>query len=187
MRVLIIRHALAQKRAVFHAEPGRDDSERPLTSKGEARMRRAAPALRRYAEQVKVLATSPYRRAAQTARILADRSRFPEPVEIEVLKPDQKPQAVLDWLARQGLPGSVDAREAEPSAAAVSDLAVAIVGHEPDLSRLVAFCVTGRQSALGELKKGAVCSLQFPGDIAPGKARIEWLLDPKQLRRLGRH
>lgn len=187
MRLLVIRHAIAEDRERFQERTGLDDSERPLTAKGKTRMKRAAAALRRYAPVV-VLATSPYRRARQTARILAERAGFPEAVALDALMPDGSPDDILDWLRRQPADraSATSDTTADRTSMAERDSTVAIVGHEPDLSRLVGWCVTGRHGSLGPLKKGGVCSLRFADTVAAGKARLEWWAEPGQLRRLGR-
>ncbi len=70
MRLLVIRHGPAGDRDEF-AKTGKDDSERPLTTDGKAKMRRAARGLRALVPHIDVLASSSHVRAHQTARIVA--------------------------------------------------------------------------------------------------------------------
>ena len=114
MRVLVIRHA--------HAAPqgaGVPDAERPLTSEGERRFRAAARGLARIVTP-DVLLTSPLRRARQTAAIASAAwgalDATPEPA-----------------LASGNLTEIFDALEAHPP-----DATVALIGHEPTVSTLVA-------------------------------------------------
>jgi phosphohistidine phosphatase len=179
MRLLLIRHAIAEDRESFRARGGLEDGERPLLDEGRARMKKAARGLRQYGGEVQQLATSPYVRAVATARIIVKRAGFPEALEVEALLPDRHPSEFLAWLA--GNPP--EAREAGRSA---SDRFVAAVGHEPHLSRLIAWCVTGREAPLGELRKGGGCLLRFDAEVAGGRATLEWLLKAGQLRRMGR-
>ena len=62
---------------------------------------------------------------------------------------------------------------------------MAIVGHEPDLGRLVCALLASTNGPFLELHKGAACLLEFPGAVARGAATLDWFLGPKYLRRLG--
>jgi phosphohistidine phosphatase len=61
---------------------------------------------------------------------------------------------------------------------------VALVGHEPMLSSLAAWLVTGdrRRGAMFEIKKGA--ALVLDGEPRPGGMRLVASLPPKTLRRI---
>jgi phosphohistidine phosphatase len=65
-----------------------------------------------------------------------------------------------------------------------SEHLVAAVGHEPDLSAVATYLLTSRRDPLFALKKGGACLLVVPPGIAPGSAALEWLLTPRQLRKL---
>jgi phosphohistidine phosphatase SixA len=67
--------------------------------------------------------------------------------------------------------------------AAGSHLVVA-VGHEPDLSELVAWAVGASSSAGVELKKASACRVSLPGAGEPC-GQLHWLLPPRLLRCLG--
>jgi phosphohistidine phosphatase len=181
MRLLLIRHAIAHDRDAFRERSGLEDGERPLREKGRARMKQGARGLRPYAGEVQQFVTSPYVRAVSTARIVVKRAGFPEPVEVAALLPDRHPNEFLEWLDQPRLEavGSADDQSTQPI--------VAAVGHEPHLSRLIAWCVTGREAPLGELKKGGACLLRFDSEVSAGQGFIEWLLKAGQLRRFGRH
>jgi phosphohistidine phosphatase SixA len=64
---------------------------------------------------------------------------------------------------------------------------IVMVGHEPDLGRLLAVCIAGPDAkpALRFRKGGAAC-LCFAGEPRVGEAVLEWLLPPKALRTLRR-
>src|SRR5882724_2462532 len=66
VRLLVVRHAIAEDPAVF-AATGRSDAERPLTEKGRRRMRRVARGLKKLVPAIDGLATSPLVRAVETA------------------------------------------------------------------------------------------------------------------------
>lgn len=167
MELLVIRHAIAEEREAW-AQTGRPDEDRPLTADGARKMRRNMRGLVRVARRPDVLATSPLARAAQTAEIVSRAWEDVAPVPVPALAPDGRRTAVLTWL--RGL-GEVET--------------VAVVGHEPSLSQLVTWLLTGLAESRLELKKGSACLLRFGGRPASGRATLVWSLAPGQLRRLG--
>jgi phosphohistidine phosphatase len=164
MQLLVIRHAIAEEREEF-ATSDRPDSDRPLTDFGRRRMRRNARGLRRVAPKLDVLASSPYTRAAETARIVADVLDIRAVETVEALTPDHHPKDLLGWLALRG-----------------DDDVVAIVGHEPHLGSLVAWFMSGQDRGSVEFKKGGAALLAFEGLPEPGKGTLRWLVTPAQLR-----
>ena len=169
MHLLVIRHAIAEDREEFAAS-GQDDSLRPLTGDGRRKMRNGAQAIRQLLPTLDRLATSPFTRAEQTAEIVAAMyGDLVEPQRIPELVPDAKPAALLRWLRALG-----------PDVGTVG-----IVGHEPHLSRLVAWLLAARSTPLIELKKGSACLLRFDDEIGAGTATLLWALTPAQLRQLG--
>ncbi len=166
MKLLVIRHAIAEDQEVW-AQTGESDDRRPLTDEGRKRMKRGVRGLKRQLDSIDLLATSPLTRAVQTAEIVARRYKGVPTTVTPILSPDQPYQAFLDWLR------SVDRAEV-----------VAIVGHEPHLSGLVSWLLAGRDGSTIELKKGAACLLQLDGPGAPGAGTLLWALTPTQLRLL---
>jgi phosphohistidine phosphatase len=165
MHVYLVRHAIA-----FEPDPGQwpDDRERPLTPAGEKRFRRAARGLRTLVTSVDLVLSSPLTRAWQTAEILAKQANWPAPVRFDLLEPGRAPADVLDGL--------------QPHA---SSDTVALVGHEPTLHEIAAYCLGGGSSpAHLVFRKGAVALLVFDHGVAAGSASLEWLLQPKVLRAL---
>ena len=168
MHLLVIRHAVAEEQEVW-AATGEPDERRPLTADGRKKMRRASRGLRRVVPSISLLGASPLTRAAQTADIVADVYGDLEPLTVGALAPERPPADFLSWL-RDAAPGH--------------DV-IAVVGHEPHLSGLVSWLLTARDKpALVELKKGAACLLRFDDEPQKGKACLEWLLPPRQLRQL---
>lgn len=177
MKLLIVRHAIAEDRDAFRSRTGEADSLRPLIPKGVSRMKKAARGLARITGAVDLLACSPYVRATQTAALLRQQAGFPEAKEAVVLTPDRDPDECLVWLAGERASLRPDGPEdREP--------VFAVVGHEPHLSRLIAWALTGRTEPLGELGKGGACLLDFDGPPAAGSARLFWLVRPATLREL---
>lgn len=167
MNLLVVRHAIAMDPAE-HAREHPDDASRPLTPEGRKKMQRAAQGLHSLVPELQLLATSPLTRARQTAEILAAVYAV-TPVVVPVLSPGQPVTDVGRWLERERRHDTV-----------------AIVGHEPGLSRTVSWLLAGTERPLLELKKGAACLLTIAEAVGAGSATLVWALTPAQLRRLDR-
>lgn len=167
MKLYLIRHGVAGSRASF-ARTRRPDSERPLTPEGRDKMSANAHGLRVLVKSLDAILSSPYARAAETADIVADVFKGPRPEPLEALAPGGRREEVLARLCHG------HARS------------IAIVGHEPDLSSLLAWFVAGSSTGFGELKKGGVAMLAWDTTPAAGEAKLHWLASPKLLRRLVR-
>lgn len=167
MKLLVIRHAIAEDRDAF-ASTGRDDSERPLTSVGRNKMRRVVAGLRREVPAIDLLAASPYTRAMQTAELVAVAYGIDEIKKVDALVPDTPPEQFLIWVQRRSTARTV-----------------AIVGHEPHLGELVSWLMSGLSEARVEMKKGGACLIEFEGQPGAGIGVLRWLMTPGQLRDLG--
>jgi len=166
MRLLFVRHAIADDREEW-AKSGRPDSDRPLTDRGRDRMRRAARGLARLIPQPDIIATCPYIRAAETAAIVSSEFGGPPPLELPALVPGVEFADLVTWLRAQKVAGTV-----------------ALVGHEPHLSGAFCYFLTGRREAFFEFKKGGAALVQLADPPTPGVARLLWILEPGQLRRI---
>lgn len=167
MRLILIRHAIAHEREEWLMS-GRADEERPLTPEGVRRMRKSVRGLRRVLETPERLYSSPLLRARQTADILLD--AYPDlHIEIsEALKPDASPELTLTWLT--ALP---------------KVRSMALIGHEPHLSSLVALLLHGHaRLQTMPFKKGGTAILELT-EFAPGKGVLNAFLPPRVLRALG--
>ena len=165
MRLVVIRHAIAEDRETF-AATGRDDASRPLTDVGRRKMRRAARGLRHLLPAIETIVASPLTRARETAEIVRDEYELQRIETAVELEPEQPLAAVVEGLARYS-----------------GDL-IAIVGHEPQLSRLVTFLVAGIDRSALELKKGGACLLEFDGHPRAGAGVVLWAVRPSMLRDL---
>jgi phosphohistidine phosphatase len=162
MELLIVRHGIACER---NAKRWPDDGERPLAARGMMRARRAAAGLRRLAPRPARVLVSPLERTRHTAAILAQFAGWPRAIPCPLLQPGASPEALLALLARS------------------ADQCVAVVGHQPDLGRLLALCVPG--SAGGdafELRKMGAALVGFAGAPRAGHGALVWLLPPALLR-----
>ncbi|MEO8196539.1 MAG: histidine phosphatase family protein [Thermoanaerobaculia bacterium] len=167
MKLLLLRHAIAEDRATFAAS-GKEDRLRPLTDDGRKKMRKIAEAIASLLPEVTLIATSPYLRCRESAEILAracpERPVLSERAELAATSPSA---ALLKFLqAQKSLP------------------LVACVGHEPNLSQLAGWLLAGQEKSFLELRKGGACLLDFAGRLAPGNATLLWHLTPSQLRAL---
>jgi len=176
MNLLVVRHAIAEDKERF-AATGRSDDQRPLTEEGRAKMRRAADGLRKVARRAHVLASSPLVRARETAEIIAPALRASRIELVDALRPDRRFEELAAWLRALGIPNEQDESGDD-------ERTIAIVGHEPHLSGLVTWFLTGTAESHIELKKGAACLLQFDAAPAAGSATLRWALTPSQLRSL---
>ena len=92
----LIRHAIAYERGPKWP----DDTKRPLTRVGIAKMRRAATGIVAAGVKVDLVLSSPLVRARQTAEIVAGAfKRPPKIVEAKELAPDQSAETVAKLLA----------------------------------------------------------------------------------------
>jgi phosphohistidine phosphatase len=164
LSVYLVRHAFAD-----HADPDRwpDDSKRPLTKDGIRRFSQAARGLRRLVPDVDVVLSSGFARAWQTAEILHDETGWPKPQECPPLEAHRPAASALDVLRAR------------------SEASVALVGHEPYLSRLASLLCAGGEDVMHlELKKGAVALIDVTGEVEPGRSYLCWAVRPKFLRAL---
>jgi len=130
-------------------------------------MRQGAQGLRLSVPAIDVLATSPLTRAVETAEIVSGEYGDLATVVVPVLAPGNPASAVAAWLDTQR-----------------NHHVVAVVGHEPGLSRMVSWFLSGTERSIIELKKGAACLLTFSGGVSAASASLVWALAPSQLRAL---
>ncbi len=161
MKLIIIRHAIAVPRGT----PDVPDDKRPLTPKGKRRFRQAAGGLARICPRPDLLLTSPLPRAAATAEIAAQAWGKISPAEESALA-HGSPDEILALLSRHA-----------------SDQCIAIVGHEPSLSGLLARLLGSTVADPFTLRKGGVAHVDVPGALAEG-GRLVWFMRPRILRAL---
>ena len=150
MRVLVIRHA----QAVPHGS-GVSDAERALTAEGARRFRAAAKELAHLVPRPEALLTSPLLRARQTAALIAAAWGDIEPV-LEAA------------LASGSVDGILAAIDHYPRGATV-----ALVGHEPTVSALVAELVGVRTGEAVAFEPGAAALIEITS-VARRRGRLVW-------------
>jgi phosphohistidine phosphatase len=142
-----------------------DDDERPLTSKGRKQFRQAARGLAAVVKRPDALLTSPLPRARQTAELAAK--------AWGKVKPSDTP----------ALAGGTFESLAIALAAFGKDDTVAVVGHEPDLSELLARLLGTPHGDRLTFRKGGVALVDVPGPLQDGGSLV-WYLTPRLLRAL---
>jgi phosphohistidine phosphatase len=162
LELYIIRHGVAAERGKEWA----DDSKRPLTPDGIARLRREARALNALGIGFDQIVSSPLVRTRQTADVFAEELKGKPPVvTTDALAPAGTPAGVIQELVKH-----------------VRKARLALVGHEPNLGELAAELIGARTPL--EFKKGGICRIDF--DVLPpkGTGRLRWFVTPKMLRKL---
>ena len=160
LELYLIRHGIAADRG----EDYPDDSKRPLTSRGIARLKKEAKALDDLGVGFDLMITSPLVRARQTADVLAESLKSkPAVMTSDSLAPAGTPAAVIQELGKH-------ARKAR----------IALVGHEPNIGELAARLIGGRTPL--EFKKGAICRIDFAVLPPKGLGQLRWFVTPRMLR-----
>jgi phosphohistidine phosphatase len=157
MLLHLLRHAHAGDPEAWTG----DDSDRPLSEKGEAQARRLARHLEATGFRTDRIISSPKVRAVQTAGPVADR------IGLSVVTDDR-------------LAGGVDVDTVEAVLRDAGDPESAVlVGHDPDFSDLVGLlCDAGGVS----MRKGALARIEIDRPLVAGAGSLRWLLPPDALK-----
>jgi phosphohistidine phosphatase len=170
MRLYVVRHAKA-----FERDRGRfpDDRLRPLTREGLKAFCALARSIGCATDAPELVLSSSWKRAWDTAIALEDEAGWPAPERCTALESDES--GAVAALARE-----ISTRSALGS--------LALVGHEPALSALVAWLL-GSDHPIIRMRKGAVAALELasPRQLGAGgvsgAAQLEWLAVPALVRR----
>jgi phosphohistidine phosphatase len=166
MELFILRHAIAEDRTLH---PVRNDSERPLTAKGEKRMWRLTEGMKVMDLSFDLILSSPFARAKRTAEIVAEAFRLRKALGFsQNLVPDGNPKELIEEI-------KVNHGKSKR---------ILLVGHEPYLSRLISLLVSGDTSIAITLKKAGLCKLSIDVLQYGQCATLEWLVTPGILRRV---
>jgi phosphohistidine phosphatase len=163
MDLYILRHGIAEETSASGL-----DRDRELTAEGREKSRRAGMALKKLGVKFDLVLSSPYPRAWETARLVAE--------EVTGGKHLHKCEALASGQAR------ADAI-AELRKTARTHSSVLAVGHEPDLSQIVSLLLSGSPRLSIHMRKGAICKLSI-GAFDLGAATLEWFLTSKQLEHI---
>src|SRR5439155_22600238 len=152
LELYLIRHGVAAERG----EDWPDDSKRPLTSDGIAKLRKEARGLAALDVAIEQIVCSPLVRTRQTADVIAETLKSkPGVVTSDALAPAGTPAAVIQELSKY-----------------VRKRSAALVGHEPNLGELAAHLIGARHAI--EFKKGAVCRIDFEVLPPKGSGQLRW-------------
>jgi phosphohistidine phosphatase len=164
MNLFILRHGIAVERDLKNCP---DDSRRPLTLKGEDRVRMVCDVIRALDVSFDQILSSPFMRARQTADIVASELNLRS---VLGFRDELKPGADFKAIIRQ-----INLVRPAPEN-------VLLVGHEPDLSQLISQLIVGNGETQIDLKKGGLAKLEITGRLRPARcATLNWLLTPKQM------
>jgi phosphohistidine phosphatase len=166
----LLRHADAEPHGT------RQDSERRLTERGERQARLAGVAIARMGVEFQALLSSPKERALRTATVAAQAWSERQRVKVETYAP-----LAEAFDARQALAvmSSMPSRPRSAGEAAPAPARALLVGHEPDLSTVVAE-LTGARI---DLKKGGLAVVRVDG--ASGELMV--LLRPSELALIAKY
>jgi phosphohistidine phosphatase len=166
MNLYLLRHGIAAEPGVAGYEP---DSERPLTPRGEKRLRDAARAMEELDLSFDLILSSPFLRARQTAGIIAQNLKLRKKLAFsDDLTPGGNPRLLIQQL-NQFRPEPED---------------ILLVGHEPYLGKLVALLAAGNTSLEIDFKKGGLCKLEAEFLLYGRCAKLVWLLTPRLMELL---
>lgn len=156
MQLWLVRHAVAAEQGEFDGP----DAERPLTPKGRRRFREFCDWLTGQTAMPRTIFSSPLVRAAQTAAILAKSAGLKK----------------ADVISTDLLSPGVDAQRLAQFVRGQTAECLALVGHEPDMSRVLGEFVDRGAFRFG---KGFVAAVEFDSAPEVGTGRLCWFVGPK--------
>lgn len=158
MDLFVIRHGIAVPKGELRHDPARE-----LTAEGKRELAHVRRGLSALGIHFDTIYTSPWKRALQTTKVLHRLCK--------------KRPVVTDELTR---------RPREKLLKLLDGDSVAVVGHEPWLTQLIAWCCTGsvRGASNYTLDKAGVAHLS--GKPREGKFMLVHLWGPEELSRLRR-
>ena len=174
MTLYLIRHAQADERGPQNSPKYPDDSQRPLVEKGHKQAEALAKALGVLDVEFDKLFSSPYKRALETAKPLENSLRSGELETLSELTTPHYPQLLAQL---------VDNVERNVTNGVSSDFSVALVGHEPYLSELTSYLLTGDKARVNfKFKKAMV--VQLGGALSAGGMTLHVVLPASIYKKL---
>ena len=158
IRIYLVRHGIA-----IEPEGGIADESRWLTAKGRRRFKRLARAFARLGEPLDHLFSSPLVRAVQTAELLAFASLRYDVTILEELRPE----------------GGVGRLLAEVARRVKDEEAVMLVGHDPQMSALVAALGEVPRDRRVDFRKGSIVRIDVGALPSARPSQPRWWMKPK--------
>ncbi len=162
MLLYVLRHAEAEA-----LSPSGLDADRSLTDAGTKRMKAVARAIAKMEPDFDAVLVSPLLRARQTAEPVMAACHFKGASRVtESLVPGSDPSNLLEELG------------------AAEWKSVLVVGHEPNLGRLVGRLASGRRDVELPMKKAALAIFEIHPHLGADRAELKALIPPRLLERL---
>jgi phosphohistidine phosphatase len=161
MDIYFLRHGIAMQ----HGVETFPNDDRPLTDVGIQKMKKGARGIAKIVDRVGLILSSPLIRAFDTAQIAAKSLDYQGNIErCDELLPGADFRDFARLLERH------DGHDA-----------LLVVGHEPNMSRVITTLLGAARTSV-DFKKGALCCVKLDGAVGSGKGVLLHFLTPKQLR-----
>lgn len=166
LKIYFMRHAEAES----IIKKGSSDALRPLTEEGKLKHHLACQGLSHLNCAWDIILSSPTLRTQQTAKIVEDLFELTDcSEELKELAPGTD-FPIFCKKINQYLKFS----------------SLLVIGHEPQLSEWTSLLIGDSSNSKINFKKSAVACLSFDGKIDAGLGKLEFLMQPSQLQRLGK-
>jgi phosphohistidine phosphatase len=155
MNIFLIRHSKAEP-----ASPAKKDIDRELTEEGVSIINHSVELWKNGIKSFDFIITSPFKRAVQTAEIIAELTNYKNDLIIDsVLSPGSSTRSVIQL------------------AEVLIGENIAFVGHQPDMSYHISSLACNSQVNL-KFPPASIAKVSFNGSPQPGKGILEFLLPP---------
>jgi phosphohistidine phosphatase len=166
VKLILFRHGVAMDREEAAAKKIADQ-DRPLIPKGKEKLSVMVKWLKKNQAEIDLIVTSPYKRAQQTTEEILKAYKIKSAAVCAEVTPEDPPQAFAEWLQQY-------AKNSET---------VCLVGHEPHLSRLASWALSGQIESFIEFKKSGILCLELNDfkSLGPRTCYLKWLVSPKTI------
>jgi phosphohistidine phosphatase len=164
MDLIVLRHGEAGKRMPSSGQ----DAERSLTVSGSEEVEQVAKCIKALKLEFNIIATSPLKRASETADIVAKIMKKADAVQLwDELKPESDSKSLYRRLAKLR-----------------ADSTILIVGHEPYLGSMIGELIGGKAGVRISLKKAGMAKVEVTALHPLPSGELRWLLTPRLVKRV---
>lgn len=157
MELYLMRHGIADD-----SQPGQSDEQRKLTAEGKEKVLSVVRMARRGGLNPSLILSSPYVRAMQTAKLVAEVVHYEgDIVPCDSLVPHGSPEDVWRELRIHS-----------------DERAILVSSHEPILGQLISF-VLNSPALQVEVKKAGITRIDVPGFRGVPRGILQWIITPK--------